>query len=472
VSLVEPSPEIFARPAGTNSPSARLSLRFFRPAIPPAFSLRPPLPPMSFSVRLASLRLASVGLLLVSLFTFSTRAGEVHWVPAGLPPPPASGPMLCPAGYLTPAQGKAVLDAALVQFPDRTSWDAYAQHVRQRIQEGVGLAPWPKRTPLNPIIRARRTFDGYSVENVAFESVPGYFVCGNLYRPLNAKPPYPVILSTHGHGAMVKNPEDFEKQGRFTETMQERGGTFARLGAIVLSIEMVGYGDSIAQVGQAAHAHPFSQTLQVWNATRALDFLLSLDGADPKRVAVSGESGGGTQTFLLTALDPRVTLSTPVVMVSSYFFGGCPCESGNPVHRSADHFASNAMIAALAAPRPLLVVSDGADWTQHVPETEFPFLQKIYGYYSVENNTFNVHLPLEKHDYGPSKRAAVYRFIAERFALDLAPALNPAGQIDESRVTVEHHGPMHTFDADHPLPASAPHDIAVVERTLHDLQRM
>lgn len=398
-------------------------------------------------------------------------APSVSWIPPDLPPAPASGPALCVGAYLKPEQGQATLDAALAQFPDRAAWEAYGKHVRQRIQEGAGLSPWPKRTPLNPIVRAKRTYDGYTVENVAFESVPGYFVTGNLYRPLNAKGPSPAILTTHGHGAVIKTPDDFEKQGRFTETVQARGGTFARLGAVVLSIEMVGYGDSSLQVGQEAHKRPFTQTLQIWNAMRALDYLLSLDGIDPKRVAVTGESGGGTQAFLLTALDSRITLSAPVVMVSSYFFGGCPCESGQPVHRSTDHFASNVMIAALAAPRPLLLVSDGKDWTQHVPETEFPFIQKIYGYYGATKNTANVHLPTEGHDYGPSKRAAVYRFVAEHFGLSLAPALDASGQIDESHVKIERHGPLHVFNDEFPLPARATKDIAVVERTLHDLQR-
>lgn len=396
---------------------------------------------------------------------------DVKWNPPNLPPAPLEGPSLCVGAYLEPAQGQAMLNAALAQFPDRASWDAYAAHLRQRIQENIGLSPWPQRTPLNAIIRSKRVYDGYTVENVAFESVPGYFVTGNLYQPLNAKPPFAVILSTHGHGSQIKKPADFETQGRFTGSVQARGGTFARLGAIVLSIEMVGYGDSIAQVGEAAHKRPFTQTLQTWNAVRALDFLLSLEGADPTRVAVSGESGGGTQAFLLTALDPRITLAAPVVMVSSYFFGGCACESGLPVHRSKDHFANNAMIAALAAPRPLLVVSDGQDWTQHVPQIEFPFLQQIYSYYGVPQNTANIHLAAEGHDYGPSKRAAVYRFIAAHFGLDLTRALDAAGGIDESHITIEHHGPLHVFNEEFPRPSNAPQDIAVIERTFRQLQR-
>ena len=409
--------------------------------------------------------------LLASLPPFAAAANPPSsWLPAGLPPPPADGPALTQGAFLKPEQGQAVLDAALAQFSDRASWDAYATHLRTRIQEGAGLAPWPKRTPLNPVIRAKRNYDGYSVENVAFESVPGYFVTGSLYRPLDAKPPYAAVLSTHGHYPAIKSPEGYETHARFWPGMQARCASLARMGAVVFAIDMFGYGDSMQLVGQDAHRTPFALTLQTWNAMRAVDFLTSLEGVDSKRIAVSGESGGGTQTFLLAALDPRIALSAPVVMVSSYFFGGCACESGLPIHRSADHFASNAMIAALAAPRPLLVVSDGKDWTQHVPQTEFPFLQKIYGYYGAPTSVANVHLASEGHDYGPSKRAALYRFIAEKFALNLAAVQGPGGVIDESHVTTEKPAQLRVFTADFPIPHNALHDAASIQRALRKLQ--
>jgi dienelactone hydrolase len=309
------------------------------------------------------------------------------------------------------------------------------------------------------------------VENVAIESVPGYFVTGNLYRPLTPKSPFPVVLCTHGHTGRIAKPEDYDNHGRFTPNMQARCAILARMGAVVLSIDMFGYGDSIQQVGQDAHRNAFSVTIQAWNAMRAVDFLLSLEGADPKRVAVTGESGGGTQSFLLTALDDRVRLSVPVVMVSAHFFGGCPCESGLPIHRSADHFTNNAMIAALAAPRPMLVVSDGKDWTVNVPKVEYPFLQRIYAYYGAEKDVANVHLADEGHDYGPSKRAAMYRFVAERFGLDLAAVRSADGKVDESRVTIERSGPMHVFDEAFPLPDRTLHDAATVEQALRELQQ-
>ena len=387
-----------------------------------------------------------------------------------LPEAPTNGPALCQGNYLKPEQGKAVLDTALAQFPNRESWDAYARHLRECIQQGAGLAPWPRRTPLNPIIRARRIYDGYTVENVAFESVPGYFVTGNLFRPLNAKPPHAAILATHGHAGKIKKPEDYDHYARFAPSMQTRCAALARMGAVVLSVDMFGMGDSILEVGEEAHRHPFSMTIQAWDNMRAIDFLLSLDGVDPRRVAVTGESGGGTQAFLLTALDTRVAVSVPVVMVSAHFFGGCPCESGLPIHRSADHFANNAMIAALAAPRPMLVVSDGKDWTANVPKVEYSFLRKIYAYYGAEENILNVHLPAEGHDYGPSKRAAMYRFMAERLGLNPAAMQDADGRIDESRITIEHAGPMHVFNDEFPLPPRALRDAAAVERALRELQ--
>lgn len=429
---------------------------------------------ITYSRKFSIVSVALFCLAITSCQTLSTSEQDHEYLDSLvqiLPEAPTNGPALCQGNYLKPEQGKAVLDATLAQFSNRESWDKYARHMRERIQQGAGLTPWPQRTPLNPIIRARRVYNGYTVENVAFESVPGYFVTGNLFRPLNTKPPYAAILATHGHAGKIKKPEDYDNYARFAPSMQYRCAALARMGVVVLSVDMFGMGDSILEVGQDAHRHPFSMTIQAWDNMRAIDFLLSLPGVDPHRIAVTGESGGGTQAFLLTALDSRVAVSVPVVMVSAHFFGGCPCESGLPIHRSADHFANNAMIAALAAPRPMLVLSDGKDWTANVPKVEYPFLQKIYAYYEAEGNVTNVHLAAEGHDYGPSKRAAMYRFMAEQFGLNLVAIQDADGKIDESRITIEHSGPMHVFNNDFPLPAHTLRDAAAVEHALRELQQ-
>lgn len=404
-------------------------------------------------------RFAILGGLCAATFACASAelsAAELSWLPADLPTLSKVGPTLCPREYLTPAQGSEVLTAARDHFDTREKWMAYAALVRRKIQEGANLAPWPKKTTLNPLVEARREYDGYSVENVRLETLPGVFACGNLYRPLKSSGLCPAILTTHGHSAPIKTPADWAKHGRFGPGVQNRAATLARLGAIVLTIDMFGYGDSFTEFGDV-HKQPTSMTFQLWNNIRAVDFLASLEGVDPKRLAVTGESGGATQALLLTAMDDRISMNVPVVMVSSYFFGGCPCESGLPIHLSQDHFASNAMIAAIAAPRPMLIVSDGADWTKYTPEVEYPFAQSIYRLFGSQGAVNNVHLPAEGHDYGPSKRQAMYRFVGNVFSLTKKRNGPNASDepVDETHVTIEKPELMRVFKDGAEFPANA-----------------
>lgn len=348
---------------------------------------------------------------------------------------------LCVGHYFTEEEGKHFLQARIPASPE--AWRTRSAQIRQHILRGLELETFPAKPTSSPIVHSRRVMDGYIVENVAFESLPGIYVTGNLYRPLEEHNAYAGVLCPHGHWS--------DPDGRLREAMQIRCASLARMGAIVFAWDMVGYGDA----QQIEHKFPKALKLQTINSIRALDFLLSLPKIDPERIAVTGASGGGTQSFLLAALDNRIKVVAPCVMVSAHFFGGCVCESGMPIHKSGEFQTNNVEIAALAAPRPMLLVSVGGDWTRNTPDVEFPYIQQIYRHYGQEQRVASAHFPEEEHDYGPSKRHAVYHFLAEHLALDLHRIQNNAGEIDERFVRVLAPDELRVFDARNPLPDNA-----------------
>ena len=353
-------------------------------------------------------------------------------------------------------EGARHLQELTALYATAEQFDKRRNELRECIFKKMGIARSAPKTPLNPIIRSKRIMDGYTVENVAFESIPGYYVTGTLYRPAKPKGLVPVILSPHGHFYNKIDQSIPDERGRYRPDMQYRCAALAKMGAIVFNYDMYSWGESVLQTGNKSfHKTGFALAMQTWNSIRALDFLLSLPNADKKRVGVTGASGGGTQTFLIAALDDRITASVPVVMVSSSFYGGCQCESGLPIHDDCyGHKTNNAEIAAMAAPRPQLVISDGNDWTKSVPGTDYPYLKKVYSLYGKEPNIENVHLPDDHHDYGYTKRVPMYRFFAKVFGLNIKAITGKDGTIDESKITIEKSNALLVFDKDLPLPAN------------------
>lgn len=335
---------------------------------------------------------------------------------------------LCQGHYYTEQEGADKLAALTRRIITAKDWEAHADSLRATLRRGMELEVFPAKTPLKPRYRNKKVLNGYTVESVIFESLPGFFVTGNVYKPSGKlkRKSLAVVLSPHGH---FPKEDDY---ARFRADMQIRCAAMARMGAVVFAYDMVGWGESV----QVPHTNSRVLLFQTWNSIRALDFLLSLPESDPERVAVTGASGGGTQAFMLAALDDRIKVSAPVVMVSAHFFGGCVCESGMPVHKRGSTVYTNTEIACAVAPKPMLWVSDGNDWTKHNQRVEYPFARHIYRLNNKESQVESVHLEREGHDYGKSKRMAVYPFLAKHLDLKLSNITDEDGNITEDFVTI------------------------------------
>ncbi|MCC6861690.1 MAG: acetylxylan esterase [Bryobacterales bacterium] len=305
-------------------------------------------------------------------------------------------------------------------------WRARAAHLRKQILSAAGLLPMPAKNPLNPRIFGRIENQDYSIENVHLETLPGYYLGGNLYRPLGKTGRFPGVASPHGHwnyGRLEHQP---------LGSIPSRAINLARQGYVVFAYDMVGYNDTV----QTPHAFggPREQLwsfgplgLQLWNSIRVVDFLQSLPDVDPDRIAATGASGGGTQTFLLTAVDDRVKVSAPVNMISAIMQGGSPCENAPNLRVNA----FNVEFGAMAAPRPLLMVSATGDWTRNTPKEEFPAIQGIYSLFGKPDMVETVLIDAP-HNYNQQSREAVYRFFAKHLLGD-----RDAGKYAEKPVRIE-----------------------------------
>ncbi len=318
-----------------------------------------------------------------------------------------------------PEDGQKMISWLTSLYSNKTEWEARRDTLRKEVRERLGI---DKLLPLcskeKPEYSKIRKFDGYTVQNFRLKTANGHTVCGSIYAP-TSKGKHPLIICPNGHFS----------NGRYGKVQQLRLGTLARMGAICIDYDLWGWGESADEVGSKAHQTPEAHVMQALNGIRILDWMIQRKDVDTKRIGVNGGSGGGTQTVLLTVLDDRFTAANPVVSVSSWFDGGCPCESGMPI-QLAGGGTCNAELAAMFAPKPMMLVSDGGDWTSTTPELEYPYLQRIYGFYGATDKVSNIHLPKERHDFGDNKRNAVYKFFIDTFNLD-------ASKLDESKVTIE-----------------------------------
>jgi dienelactone hydrolase len=352
-------------------------------------------------------------------------------------------------------------------YPSREAWEARALDLRRQALMSAGLWPMPERTPLNAQVFGKLARDGYTIEKAYFESYPGFYCTGNLYRPIPTEKrpgPFPGVWSPHGHWAYGRLHHDE------IGSIPGRAINLARQGYVVFTPDMVGYNDS----QQISHQFGSKREqlwginvlgLQLWNSIRGLDFLQSLPDVDGKRLVATGASGGGTQTFLLTAVDDRIAAAVPVNMISASMQGGSNCE--NAANLRLDTF--NVEVGALAGPRPLLMVAATGDWTKNTPKEEFPAVQSIYRLLGAEDKVqmrqFNA-----PHNYNRDSREAMYAFFGQWVLAD-----KDAAHFKERNVRVEFPSDMLVFYGRQRPPGVteqtlAEQRIAVAERQLAALK--
>ncbi|MDX2043748.1 MAG: acetylxylan esterase [Acidobacteriota bacterium] len=305
------------------------------------------------------------------------------------------------------------LTYSLPEYKTKEAWLARAAELRKQILVSAGLWPMPEKLPIKATIFGKLDRGDHTVEKVYFESYTGFYVTGNLYRPKNVSGKLPAVLCPHGHwsyGRLENQP---------LHSGPARAISFARQGYVAFSYDMVGYNDSAAISHQFANHNSTGVEslwgvnllgLQLWNSIRVVDFLLSLPEVDAERIACTGESGGGTQTFLLAAVDERIKLAAPVNMVSFLMQGGSLCE--NAPNLRVD--TNNVELAALMAPRPMMMVSATGDWTKNTMTSEFPAVKSIYRLFGAEDKLTAIQIDAP-HNYNQLSREAVYGWFAHWF---------------------------------------------------------
>lgn len=359
-----------------------------------------------------------------------------------------------PYGYYrrTPAGGEKLLAWLSAQYADRAAWERRRQAVLSGVRDALALDPFVRGLVPEPDVRLCGVVrhDGYTTQNYALETLPGLYVCGTIYAPL-----------THGKHPLVVSPSGHWEGGRYRTDQQLRMATLARMGAVAVDTDIFGWGESERQVGRDAHRAPYAMQVQVLFSKAVTDWIVrTRRDIDTARMAATGGSGGATHALLLAVADGRFAALAPVVHLVSHFDGGCPCESGRAVTLAAGGSCMPEILAAAMAPRPVLTVSDGGDWTATYPTLEYPFLQRIWGFYGARERVANAHFADERHDYGANKRRAVYDFFARTLGLDGAKA-------DETKVDLLPVQALQTFAGE--LPSGAVRSRAELERILENL---
>lgn len=266
------------------------------------------------------------------------------------------------------AETRLVSDACLAQPGSAEAWERGLPEQRRQLREMLGLDPWPERTPLKPVVTGAVDHEEFTVDKVQFQSLPGLYVTGNLYVPKHRNGRAPAILYVSGHGPSKKNGVSFGNKVSY----QHHGAWFARHGYVCLIIDTIQMGEI-----EGLHHGTYREGMwwwnsrgytpagvEAWNSVRAIDYLQSRPEVDPEKIGMTGRSGGGAYSWWTAAIDERVKAVAPIAgitdlhnhVIDGAVEGHCDCMFMVNTYRW-----DYAQVAALVAPRPLLIGNTDRD---------------------------------------------------------------------------------------------------------------
>ena len=272
------------------------------------------------------------------------------------------------AAYFEERVSQLEKDNELTQVKSLAEWQDAKPQLREQLFDMLGLSPRPEKTPLQSETTATTEEAEFVVERVHFQSLPGLYVTGNFYRPRKIDGPLPTILYVCGHGKVKKGDVSFGNKTHY----HYHGAWFARNGYACLTIDTL-------QLGEIEGLHHGTYNLdrwwwnsrgytpagvEAWNCIRALDYLETRPEVDAGRIGVTGRSGGGAYSWWIAALDDRIQCAVPVAGITSlrdHVINGCVeghCDCMYMVNTFRWDFAT---VAALVAPRPLLISNTDKD---------------------------------------------------------------------------------------------------------------
>jgi dienelactone hydrolase len=321
--------------------------------------------------------------------------------------------------------------------------EAYVKSVQERIRTCFG--PLPEKTPLNAkvtkVLERDKTMerDHYRIENIVFESRPNYLVTGNLYLPAGPgrKGPFPGVIGVCGHSL----------NGKAEAAYQSFAQGLARQGMACFLIDPVGQGERFqylneklgSRLGGGTSEHnqmgapqalvgEFLGTWFVWDAMRALDYLLTRKEIDPQHLGVTGNSGGGTQTTWLCGMEPRFTMAAPSCFVTTFRRDAeneLPQDMEQCPPRVLAEDLDHCDFLAAMAPKPVIIMAQEKDYFDARGSAEtYERLKKLYTLLGKPEN-IQLHIGPDPHGYTQPNREAMYRFFSKATSIPAADAEPP-----------------------------------------------